>query len=344
MNFPFFIAKRYFFAKKKNNAVNIISRVAVAGITIGTAALVIVLSVFNGFEGLIYSLYNAFDPDLKITVNQGKSFSVLDSNVQKLYKLEGIASISEVVEEIALLKHDDRQHIAIVKGVDANYANTTGLDSMLVKGKFDIGSNTSNQAIIGQGIAYYLATNVEDALPITVYIPNRKAGASINPARAFNKNYVMPVGIFQIEQEFDTRYMITTAGFVRKLLSYDSAYVTQLEIKLKDPLAMSTVQRMAEQVLGSNFNVQNRYQQNEVFFKVMQTEKWAIFIILSFILCIASFNIIGSVTMLIVEKKDDIRYLSFMGADYKLINRMVLYQGSIITALGSFMGIFVGAN
>lgn len=341
MNFSLFIAQRYLIAKKTQNTINLISTISVVGVAIGTMALIVVLSVFNGFDSLVHSLFNSFNPDLKITIKEGKRFSSELPSVNKLKQIEGVLYMTEVVEENALLKYGTKQYIAIVKGVSSDFIYMSGIDSMIVDGDFILQQGNNEYAIVGQGIAMKLAIGLTFVNPIIIYVPKRIASVSMNPERAFNRKYIFPSGIFAIQQDFDSKYMIVPIEFARELLNFTSE-LSSLELKLNpssDPLA---VQQEVKKIMGNDFFVKNRYEQEELLYRIMKTEKWAIFFILTFILIVASFNIIGSLTMLIIEKKKDISIIRSMGADLNHIRKIFLYEGWMISILGALAGLALG--
>lgn len=342
MNLSIFIALRYLFSKKKQNVINIISLISIVGVAVGTAALIIVLSVFNGFEHLIHSLYNSFDPDIEVTIARGKTFSADSAKIKELKSISGISGYSEVLEEIVLLKHEGRQYIATMKGVSPDYQEMTGIDSMIIAGSFTLENEMHQYAVIGQGIAYFLSIGPEAVRPMQVYAAKRTGQVSVNPERAFNRKLTFPSGIFSIEQEFDSKYFIVPISFSRNLLEYPESTVSSVELDVWANAKIENVQKQVQNLLGDNYVVKNRYQQNELFYKVMQSEKWAIFFILTFILIIASFNIIGSLTMLIIDKKDDIAILRDMGGDRSLISSIFLSEGWLISFVGATIGLVFG--
>ncbi len=344
MNFPFYIAKRYLLAKKKRNAINIISAISVGGVMIGTMALVIVLSVFNGFDKVIKSLINSFDPDLKITLVEGKVFDPVLAGKIKIFELPGVYDISEVLEENALLRYDQRQYIATMKGVDDRFIHTSGIDTMIVDGDFILEKEGRPYTVIGQGVAYSLRVGLNFINPLVIYVPERTGKINMaNPTGAFRKFPVYPSGVFGIEQEYDAKYIILPIKNVREILDYTTE-VSALEIKLNDGVDEELVQRQVKEILPENFEVKTRYQQNEMFYRIMKSEKWAIFLILTLILLVASFNIIGSLSMLIIDKQDDIISLRNMGADTSTIKKIFLLEGWLISITGSFLGILAGTG
>jgi lipoprotein-releasing system permease protein len=337
-----YIAKRYLFAKKSRNAINVISSISVAGVTVGTMALIIVLSVFNGLETLVRSIFNTFDPDLKITPATGKTFVPDSAKLSLLSNVNGIACYSLCLEENALLRYGEKQYIAAIKGVDENYASVTGIDSSMWDGEFILKSAQGRPyAIPGIGIANYLGIRVNFITPLNIYVPKRTGSTDLNPEDAFERNYIFPSGIYQVEQEFDSKYVFIPIDFARELLEYGSE-VTSLEIKFEDTAQESAVQKDVARIFNSNFIVQNKYEQQEIFYKVMQSERLAIFFILTLILIIASFSIIGSLTMLIIEKERDIEILRSLGADNTLIRKIFIFEGWLISIFGALAGIVLG--
>ncbi len=342
MNLPFFIARRYLLSKKSNNAINIISWISVGGITVGALALVVVLSVFNGFENLVISLYNTFDSDIRITAVEGKSFDPSRLPLDKFKSIKGYQYHTEVLEENVLLKYGDKQFIGTFKAVNNDYLRHSRLDTMLVAGEFMIESGGRAFALLGQGVAYYLSVNINDfSTPVSLYVPKKKARFNmLNPEDAFSRESIFPSGIFSVQQEIDSKYILVPLPFARGLLDNDTE-VNAIELgftKEERVNAESEIRKLA----GNDFIVKNRYQQHEMLYKIMRSEKWAIFLILSFILIIATFNVIGSLTMLIVEKKKDIAILFGLGAEAKTVRKIFLTEGLMITAAGAFVGLFLG--
>lgn len=341
MNFPFYIARRYLFAKKSHNIINIISGISVIGMATGVMALVVILSVFNGFDKLIRNMMSAFDADLKIELVEGKTFSDTLVELQKLRKLKSIAIYSEVLEENALFKYRGKQHIGVMKGVSRNYADQSGIDSMITAGTFQLWRGSQPLAIMGQGVAYYLNANLEHFDPLEVFLPKRGKQHSITSASAFSSKLIMPSGIFAIEQEFDTQYIIVPIDFSRNLMNYKSE-VTAVELKIAKGYNVKRVQQEVQATIGSKFKVLNRHQQNESLYKTMKTEKVAIALILGLILVIASFNIIGSLSMLIIDKRKDVETLRSLGADNDLIQKIFMAEGLLVSLAGSVVGTVSG--
>jgi len=342
VNFPFYIARRYLFAKKSRHAINIISAISVGGVAIGTMALIIILSAFNGLDDLVRSLFSTFDPDLKITVAEGKTFSSEHEKIRKLYDQEGILYLTEVIEENALLRYGEKQYIATIKGVGDEFVMMSGIDSMIFEGEFLLKDQKNRFAVVGQGIASNLSIGLSFITPIQIYVPKRTTNVVLTPDNAFNRKYIFPSGIFAIQQDFDSKYIIVPIEFARDLLDYTSE-LSSIELKIDPSFNQKQVQEDLKRLLGNEFDVKNRYEQQEFVYKIMQSEKWAIFLILTFILLIASFNIIGSLSMLIIEKKKDIETLRNLGANLRLIRKIFLLEGWMISIFGALFGLILGS-
>jgi len=342
LNLQFFIAKRYLLSKKSHNIINIISGISVAGITVGTMALIVVLSVFNGFESLVQSLYNAFDPDIKIAASLGKTFHSNELSKAEILRIPGVVRYTEVVEENALLRYHSKQYLATVKGVSPDYERQSGLDSLVVEGKAVLQRDSFNYAIAGYGIAYYLGLDLSnpDEL-LNIYMPDRNSSIGASPETSFISEPVMVSGIFSVQQDFDSKYVIVPLRFARQITGYTDE-LTSVEIGLSKGADADKVQEKLVQLAGTKFKVKNRFQQQEVLYKIMKSEKLAIFLILSFILLIATFNVIGSLSMLILDKKKDIAVLRSLGAGDRLIRRIFITEGILITFSGALTGLVLG--
>jgi len=341
LNLSLFIATRYLFSKKRTNLINIISAISVVGMAIGTMGLIIGLSGFNGFDSLIKSLFSTFDPDLKISLVEGKSFDANNQAFNEVRKMKDILFFAEVVEDNALLRYDNRQVLASIKGVSDDYSKMTGLDTMIVDGKFKLKEGNIQYAIIGQGVAYYLSIGLKLINPINIYVPQKGRSSGIAIEGSFNQGHIYPSGIFSVQQEIDSKYIIVPIAFAREIFEMPEK-VNSVELKLKEGASVQSVQRAISAVLGNQFVVKTRYQQHDYLYKTMQGEKYAVYLILILILIIASFNIIGSLTMLIIDKKEDISILQSMGADKKLIRNIFLFEGWSVSILGAMIGTVVG--
>jgi len=335
----FYIAKRYLFAKKSKNVVHFVSLASMIGVAIGTAALVLVLSVFNGFERLILSLYNSFDPPIKVSVVEGK---VSDFELAKTYLDDNAILYAEALEEKVLLRYQDNEYIATLKGVDANFKSINAVDSMLISGDYLDVYEAPNTAVVGQGVAYYLSMSVGNVFDqLQVYVPDRQKKNLIRPENSFIQKSILPVGVFAIQADFDAEYVLTNIAFVREVLNRDSLSCSSLEVLCEDA-QIQDIQSDLQNLLGEAYSVQSKYQQHAFLYKILNSEKLAVFIILSFILIIATFNIIGALTMLMIEKKNDIKLLFHLGASPQLVRRIFLFEGLLTTAVGAISGLLIG--
>ena len=345
LSFSFYIAKRYLFSKKSHNAINIISGISAAGVGVGTMALVCVLSVFNGFESLIADMFSAFDPDLKITLTQGKSFDVNSDEMSTLRKTKSVVYFTEVVEENALLRFKDKQMPATIKGVSRDFRKMTHIDSIMYDGEFTLYDGAFQRAVPGVGVASILGLGAHFIDPLLIYAPKRTAKINLlRPENSFNQKGAFVSGIFAVQQlQYDDHYVLVSIDLARELFEYEVTKVSSVELKLANFVDEDIVQKEIQSLFGDRFQVKNRYEQQESFFKIMQIEKWITYLILCFILLIASFNIIGSLSMLIIDKKADIETLRNLGANNQLIKRVFLLEGWMISAVGALSGIALGS-
>lgn len=343
MNVSLYIARRYFIAKKSTNAITIISWISVLAIAVGTGALVIILSGMNGLTGLVETLYNSFNPDMKITSVAGKVFMADDALVLRIQQVNGVASVSRTLDDNMLLKFDNRMQIVRIKGVDENFLLVTRFDTLLTEGNFLAPKAKENQVVLGKGVAYRLGVGLADMFtPISVYCPKRGHSTSLNPEEAFNEAKCYPSGLFGINDDFDFTYSFISYETARDILEYPKNSVSGIEISLQPGADAGKVEEEIRKIAGAGLLVQNKYEQNDVLFKTLQTEKLWTFIILAFVLLIATFNIIGALTMLIIEKKKDIKILSALGADVSLIRKIFMTEGLMIIFIGSVIGILLG--
>jgi len=343
LNFPFYIARRYLFSKKSHNAINVISLISVCGVVIATTALVCALSVYNGFNDLVSSLFSHFDPQLKVTAKYGKVFDPNCSEIAQVKALPEIESYCAVLQDNALIKYKDRQEIGVIKGVDDNFSHLVDLDSVLIDGEFILSDEVTNYATLGIGLASHLGIKAGFVSPIEIYVPKRDQQVNMaNPATSFNLEYTFISSVFRIDQQvYDDYYMIIPLQTARTLLNYENE-ISALELKVKEGASLSAVEKQIKQLLGDKFEVKNRFEQQEASFKMMQIEKWVTFLILCFILAIALFNIVGSLSMLMIEKKDDVETLRNMGANDRQIQQIFLFEGWMISGFGALLGILVG--
>ena len=342
MNLSFFIARRYLISKKSHNIINLISGISMVGVAVGTAALIIVLSVFNGFETVVKSLFSVFDPDVEISLVQGKTFHNCEINVDSIRAIPGVISYTEVVEENALLHYKKQQFLATIKGVDSLYQKHSPIDTLLVTGEMVLQHDSLDFAIPGYGVAYFLNLdmNAPDNL-ISVYIPKRKGNLSGLPDESFHSDVIRPSAIFSVQQEFDDKYMLVPLRFARRLLDYTDE-VTSIEVRLAKGSDLGSIQNKITSIVGPQFKVRNRLQQQELLYKIMKSEKWAVYLILTFILFVASFNVVGSLTMLILDKKKDIGILRSLGAKEGTIKQIFFFEGVLISLSGAVAGLLLG--
>lgn len=343
MNLSFYIARRYLFSKKSHNAINIISLVAVCGVAIATMATVCTMSVFNGFQGLVSDMFGAFDPELKITPVKGKVFDPQTDLFLQLQSVPEIELITESLEENILLRYRERQVPAVLKGVSDNFTDLVRFDDILIDGEAILKDEVNNFTLIAIGLANKLGVNAAFVHPMEIYAPKRNVQVNLaNAVASLNQDYVYMGGVFMINQPvYDENYMIVSIDLARELFDYPSE-VTALEIKLKEGANSKQVQSKIQKIVGDDFFVKDRYQQQEASFKMMNIEKWVTFLMLCFILLIAVFNVIGSLSMLIIDKQNDVMTLRNLGADNKLISNIFLFEGWMISALGAIIGIVLG--
>ena len=341
MNLSLFIAKRYFFSKNKVSSVNLVSRISQFAIAIGTAALILVLSVFNGFEKLVLDMYNVFDPHIKITSNIGKTFHQ-DYVVSELELNDGISVFSKTLEEKVLLKYNSKEYIATIKGVDSLYQAITNFDSIIVEGDYFSNSDKSNVAVVGRGVAYHLSLSLGSLFDqITVLLPNRKKNNLLSIENSFTQKNLIPIGVFGVQQEVDSEYLISPLPFVQDLLNKNEI-VTSIDILLNDEKQAERIKFELQKKLGEDYKVQTRFEQHKFLYKIMNSEKLAVLLILLFILIISSFNIIGSLSMLITEKKSAIHLLQSVGMQNISIKSIFYYKGFLTVLSGTIIGLLFG--
>jgi lipoprotein-releasing system permease protein len=334
----FLFAWRYFKAKKSTNAINIISWVSVSAIILGTASLIVVLSVFNGLEQLVRSLYSSFYTDVKISPASGKFIRVPYTSLLRLKQLDGVIGYSLTVENQALLQYNSLQPV-MLKGVDENFKNINGISKNISKGEYQIGSADHPTAILGSGIEYALNIEPDRAiLPMTVYLFRNGGVNSNDPESAVRSEAIASSGSFRIQQDFDDHYVITNLGFMQRMLGLDSNQYGAIEIAVRDGVVGKELKSKIQDLFGAGFLVQTRDEQNQTFFGVMKMEKWVIYIILTLILIVAAFNIVGALTMLVFEKKKDIQVLKAMGADNQFIRQIFLNEGILLGLVGGGIG------
>ena len=345
MNVPFFIAKRYLFSKKSHNAINVISAISVCGVALATLALVCTLSVFNGFQDLVATMFTAFDPQLRITSVEGKVFNTNDSTIIFIKNMPEIEACSFSLEDNAMVKYQDRQAMAVIKGVEDNFNLLTPIDSILFgRGKLVLHDEVVDYAIPGIQLLSVLGCGVKFLDPLYIYAPKRGVKVNMaNPSSSFSSGKLFSSGLtFAVNQEkYDGSYILTSIDFARRLFNYKDQ-ATALNLKLKGKYDSKAVKQKIQTLLGNNFIVQDRYEQQADTFRIMQIEKVISYIFLTFILMIACFNVIGSLSMLIIDKRNDVTTLRNLGASDRLIIRIFLFEGRMISFIGAFTGVALG--
>ncbi len=344
MNFLF--AWRYFKAKKSTNAINIIAWISVLAIAVGSAALILVLSVFNGFEDLVKSLYADFYADIRVApASNAKFLTLTPQQLKSIQTTAGVKQISRIAEEKAVLVNDSYQSIIYLKGVDDAYTQVSGLAKHIIQpGQFFTGDTDKPFLVLGAGVENAVGVSAGTSIsPLTVYLPNRKA-TSLSSMEALNSYNANVSGSFVLQQDFDNKYAITNLGFVKYMLDLGENEYSSVEVILENEEKTDEVKQKLQILLGDNYIVQTRYQQNQSLYSVMQIEKWVIYGILSLILVVAAFNMIGALTMLVLEKQKDIAVLKAMGASDVYIQKIFLSEGFVLAGIGGTTGIFIAAG
>jgi lipoprotein-releasing system permease protein len=336
VNFSLLVARRYLFAKRSTNAINIITGISVFGVAIGTAALILVLSVFNGFEDLLAGLFGHFNPEVKVVPAKGKTFAPDSTTLVLLRNINGVAVMSETLEEIAFFQYEGSQDFGVLKGVDDNFPKVNGIDSTLREGKYKLSEDDRNCAILGAGMRNKLTVNVNNfAVPLMVFMPTEQAGVLDKP---FKTRILYPMGTFAIQQDFDNQYILTNLAFAREILAAPPGTVSSLEFKCKPDANVDRIKKEIRKILGDTYVVKDQYEQNEAFFKVMRLEKWMGFAITSLMLILMAFNTIGALWMIVLDKQKDISILKCLGATDRTIHRIFLFEGVLLTMLGMLIG------
>jgi lipoprotein-releasing system permease protein len=347
MNLPFKFARRYIFSKKSTNAINIISGIAVFGIAIGSMALIIIMSVFNGFEGLLGNLIGSFKPDVRITAVEGKVFVSDSSMIQQIRLLDGVHSVSQSLEEIALFEYEGVQNIANIKGVDDNYTQVTAIDTCLNDSQeYRIYDSIKDIhfTVIGANLAYALNINIGKVFnrPLTIYMPKRTGKMTTSPTKKpFKKRTIYPVAVYEVQQSEYDNYAITNLAFVQEITSYKNGEISALEIKLDQNFNEANTLEEIRAIAGDTYVVQNRYQQDEALYNITQLEKVVAYFIFAFTLVLVAFNMVGALWMLVLDKKKDISTLKSMGATSRLIRQIFLMEGFLLSFIGLILGCFL---
>jgi ABC-type lipoprotein release transport system permease subunit len=341
VNLPFYIAKRYFIAKKSSNAVNLIAAISMLGVMVGTAAMIAVLSGFNGLESLIRSFYDTFDPDIKIEAVEGKFLPADTSNYAFLADWPEVESYSRVLEDKALIQFHDKEFIATIKGVDQNYGSVTRFEETLNRGEY-FGDMQENVGVVGIGVAYHLnLLRLDFTEPLSLYVPRSDYKLSLDPSESVNSKVLYPMGIFSVQPDYDVKYVVTPLVFAQDLFA-KGAILSAIELKLVPGADVAKIKEKLKATLGPAYKVRDRNEQQATIFRVIQVEGLATFLILSFILTIASFGILGSLIMLILEKRKDVHTLRSLGLSTQRIKRIFLNEGLLISSAGCLLGVLLG--
>ena len=345
MNLPFYIAKRYLFSKKSHNAINVISAVSVCGVALATLALVCTLSVFNGFHDLISSFFTHFDPDLKVEVIKGKVFTPSPSTIEEIKATKGVEVVSLTLEDNALAKYKENQTMVTIKGVDDEFQALTHIEEILRGNpEFKLYDEIADYGIIGHSLMYLLGTGIQPFDPIEIYAPRKGGKVNLaNPMANFHRAPLYSPGtVFDVnDSRYATSYIIASIDYARKLFGYTTE-VTAIEVRLTDDADVERVKQSLQTIMGEDFTVKDRYEQQEATFKVVEIEKFVTYLFLCFILMVACFNIISSVSMLILDKRDNAATLHSLGATDSMVSRIFIYEGNLIALLGALVGLVLG--
>ena len=345
MNFPFYIARRYLFSKKSHNAINVISAISVCGVALATLALISTLSVFNGFQDLVASFFTAFDPELKVTAVRGKVFDGQDPRVLALKQMPEVAVYSESLEDNAMVQYQGKQTMAVIKGVEDNFDQLTPIDSILFgRGDLMLHDEVADYAIPGIQLLSALGSGIRFLDPLEVYVPKRGAKVNIaNPSTAFVTGNLFSSGlVFAVNQEkYDAAYILTSIEFARRLFQY-ATEVSAVNLRLLPGTDVDALKKKIQERLGKDFRVQDRYEQQADTYRIMRVEKLISYLFLTFILMISCFNVIGSLSMLIIDKREDVVTLRNLGANDNQIVRIFLFEGRMISFFGAFIGVVLG--
>ncbi|PTB95752.1 hypothetical protein C9994_10400 [Marivirga lumbricoides] len=341
-NLSYFIAKRYFFSKKKKSFINVLSIISMVGVAIGTMSLIIVLSVFNGLEDLIRSLYRSFDADLQISLKEGKFFDYEEEMAQQLLAIEGVESITRVMEDNVLVRYNDGETVVRMKGVSPEFIQHNKLEDYITEGQIKLQEKEQNFAIVGRGIRYDLAINPRnDFLALQFYYPKNIKPGVTNPSSMYNSGILMPAGVFAIEKQYDEKYIFVPLRFAEKLIG-KKGKLTAIEVNLDENKEVEKVQEQMVAQFGETFEILNSDEQHASLLQAIKIEKLFVYLTFTFILAVASFNIFFSLTMLALDKKRDVSILYAMGASKQIIRKVFLVEGSIISFSGAIVGAALG--
>jgi lipoprotein-releasing system permease protein len=320
-----------------------VSAISVLGVVVGTIAFILILSVFNGFDQLVQNMYNSFYSDIAITPSTGKVFTLSPDSLKKINAIEGVEYLAEILEDNGLLVYNEKQTVSTIRGVSDNYQKVTQIDSLIWQGEYELNYQNMPRAIMGRGLAYHLGINPDLYEPLKIFVPKRTARISMDPNKSLNRKFIMVSAIFSSQPDIDGKYTIVPLSFARALFEYKNE-LSSLELKLNSNASSEKVKKQLDQLLGSRFTIKDKHQQNELLYKTMRTEKWAIFSILALVLVILLFSLVGSLSMLIIEKKEDIKILHSLGANRKLIGSIFYREGLIISFTGVIIGLAIGTS
>ena len=341
MNFPLFIARRYLISSSKNNAINIITGIASLGIIVGALALFVVLSVFSGLREFSMSFSNDFDPDLKISATLGKSFILLPDQKTKIISVNGVQSFSSVIEERVLFTFAGKEKVAYLKGVDSLFTNVNDINKTIISGQWL--APETYQVVAGAGIANSLSMGLFDFNNrLEAYVPKPGKGAIENPAQAFNKETLIPVGAYAINEELDSKYVFAELQLVQELLQYDTNQISAVEIKLQPNANEAEVMNALTAIFNNKVTIKTRAQQNDALYKMLNTENIAVYLIFTLVIIIALFNLIGALIMTIIDKKANLKTLVNLGAEVKDLRKIFLLHGTLLTIAGGIFGLLLG--
>ncbi|WP_374174495.1 ABC transporter permease [Flavobacterium tructae] len=341
MNFPLYIAKRYIFSRSKNNAINIINRIASMGIIVGTMALFVVLSVFSGLKVFSLSFTNEIDPDLKISSTYGKSFFVTPDQETQLKNIEGIASYSKIIEERVLFLFKDKQLVTYLKGVDKNYIIVNDIRKKLFNGEWL--KPDTYQVVIGYGIARDFSLGILDfENPLQIFAPKPGKGAIESPEEAFNKTDVLPVAIYSISEDLDSKYVFADLGLTQELLMYKTNQISGIEFNLKENANETAIRSQLEKIFKNKITIKNRAQLNESLYKMLNTENIVVYLIFTLVIIVALFNLVGALIMMILEKKHNLKTLFNLGTEITSLRKIFLLQGTLLSVFGGIIGLVLG--
>jgi lipoprotein-releasing system permease protein len=341
LNFPLYIAKRYIFSRSKNNAINIINRIASMGIIVGTMALFVVLSVFSGLKVFSLSFTNEIDPDLKITSTYGKSFLITPDQESQIKKIDGVVLYTKIIEERVLFLFKDKQQVTYLKGVDRNYPIVNDIKKKLFNGEWL--KPDTYQVVIGYGISRDFSLGILDfENPLQIFAPKPGKGAIENPEEAFNKTDVLPVGTYSISEDLDSKYVFADLGLAQELLMYKPNQISGIEFKLKTNADEKAISAKLQTIFDNKIAIKNRAQLNDSLYKMLNTENIVVYLIFTLVIIVALFNLVGALIMMVLEKKENLKTLFNLGTEINSLRKIFLLQGTLLSIFGGIIGLVLG--